>query len=142
MFYSIGYSLTSLPNFIEALKLQDISVLVDVRTIPISRNKPFSKGHLKATLEYNKIQYIHDKRLGRKLGERAQDYNECLANLIKIQSTYLRNVAFMCLERQPHECHRGSWITPDLIAKGENVEHIFPTKKGDERDDHHLGEFS
>ena len=142
MFYSIGYSLTSISNFITALKERDVSTLVDVRTTPFSRNKPFSKGPLKKALEHNGIQYIHEERLGGQSGQRSPEYQEGLANLISVNSIKAGNVAFMCLERDPMKCHRGGWITPDLIAKGEEVEHILPTMKGDEREGHHLGEFS
>jgi len=141
MFYSIGYSLTSISNFITALKERDVSVLVDVRTTPFSRNKPFGKGLLKKALEYNKIQYIHEERLGGKLGQRSPEYQEGLANLISINSIKGGNIAFMCLERDPMKCHRGGRIPPDLIAKGEEVEHIFPLLKGEEPNPE-LGEFT
>jgi len=43
MSYTIGYQSKSIDDLISQLKSHDISTLVDVREIPISRKKGFSK---------------------------------------------------------------------------------------------------
>lgn len=140
MFYSIGYSLTSLPNFIKVLKDRDIAVLVDVRSQPTSRNRGFNKTILRSALEHNGIRYLHDPRLGGKTGEREPEYAKALHSLqvMEYPDEHI-NIAFMCLERKPEECHRGQWITPDLIKMGENVEHLFPLLRGEEPPNHNVG---
>ncbi len=143
MFYSIGYSLSSLANFIKVLKDREIAVLVDVRTRPTSRNRSFNKTILRSALEHNGIRYLHDPRLGGKTGERGSEYEKALHSLqvMEYPDEHI-NIAFMCLERKPEECHRGQWITPDLIKMGENVEHLFPLPRGEELTNHGLGEFT
>jgi len=140
MFYSIGYSLTSISNFIKVLKDRDVDILYDVRTMPRSRNRPFNKALLRSVLEHNGIRYIHDSRLGGKTGERGPEYEKALKDLqvMEYPDEHI-NIAFMCLERKPEECHRGQWITPDLIKMGENVEHLFPLPRGEEPPNHSVG---
>jgi len=143
MFYSIGYSVTSISNFITALKERDVSVLVDVRTIPRSRKRYFNKAYLRESLIRHGIAYIHDPRLGGKTGERGPEYAKALSSLIVMEYPDEHiNIAFMCLERKPEECHRGQWITPDLIKLGENVEHLFPLPRGEEPPNHNMEEFN
>ncbi len=142
MFYSIGYSLTSLPNFIKVLKDRDIATLVDVRTIPRSRVKYFNKAYLRDSLIHHGISYIHDPRLGGKTGERGPEYAKALHSLqvMEYPDEHI-NIAFMCLERKPEECHRGQWITPDLMKLGETVEHLFPLPRGEEVTNHNQAGF-
>jgi len=59
MLYTIGYESKSIDNFISKLKNNDISILVDVREIPISRKNGFSKKLFSESLNKNGIGYIH-----------------------------------------------------------------------------------
>ena len=43
MLYTIGYQSKSIDDFISRLRNHDISTLIDVREVPISRKKGFSK---------------------------------------------------------------------------------------------------
>jgi len=59
MIYTIGYEERTLEEFIEQLKLFNISTLVDIRENPFSRKKGFSKNALAQSLEENGIEYLH-----------------------------------------------------------------------------------
>ena len=123
MIYSIGYQGSSITNFIQTLKDNEIEAVIDVRTIAWSRDRAFKEKHLKFALNKAHIGYIHEVNLGGKEGERPEGYDEALAGLIAL--TESQKVAFMCLEKDPEKCHRGKWITPDLLNKGIEVKHLF-----------------
>lgn len=63
--YTIGYSHTSLAQFIEKLKTVKIEILVDVRRNPKSQYRPeFNKEDLERSLKNAKIGYWHVPELG------------------------------------------------------------------------------
>jgi len=51
-------------SFIAWLKQYSINVVADVRRMPLSREKGFSKNSLKDTLAQNNISYFHFNELG------------------------------------------------------------------------------
>ena len=62
MIYTIGYAGVTLGKFIELLKEQDISVLIDVRSLPKSRYfYQFNDANLSKSLAKEGIEYIHMK---------------------------------------------------------------------------------
>lgn len=122
--YTIGYEGTDIERFIRTLKLVGVAQLVDVRAVPISRKKGFSKNGLRERVEAEGIRYVHLSALGdpkpgreaakagrfdqfRKIyakhlsGVVAQESLSTLAKLITASPTCL-----MCFERNPKECHR------------------------------------
>lgn len=120
--FTIGYEGASLDDFIATLQLADIDVLLDVRELPISRRKGFSKTALGQALAQAGIAYQHEKRLGspspirRRLHEDG-DYSVFFRDFrchLEAQSALLAqlaedvtgNVALMCFERDPTTCHR------------------------------------
>ena len=122
--FTIGYEDRSISEFIERLNQFSITALVDVREIPLSRKKGFSKKQLKEYLEKNDIQYIHIKQLGspKKLRDKLREdkdyesffeaYTKYLSTQIEIlQELYTERVleetiCLMCYERLPSHCHR------------------------------------
>jgi uncharacterized protein (DUF488 family) len=62
--FTIGYIGFSLEAFIETLVRHSIECLIDVREIPISRKKGFSKSKLEAALANDGIEYRHFRSLG------------------------------------------------------------------------------
>ena len=64
MLYTVGYEKKSVEEFVDCLKSYDIDTLVDVREIPLSRKKGFSKTLLSEFLEKSGIEYVHIKELG------------------------------------------------------------------------------
>ena len=61
---TIGYEGLDLERFMKFLTSNAVEVLVDVREIPISRKKGFSKSRLAGALENKGIGYEHIKALG------------------------------------------------------------------------------
>src|SRR5574337_1560309 len=62
--YTLGYEHAAIEDFIATLKAACIERIIDVRELPVSRRKGFSKNVLQAILEANDIAYVHLKGLG------------------------------------------------------------------------------
>ena len=122
--FTIGYEGAALDDFVLTLKTAKINVLLDVRELPISRRKGFSKTALGSALTEAGIIYRHEKQLGspktirHKLREdgnyprffRAfdQHLNKQFALLETLAAELKGNVALMCYEKDHEECHRRS----------------------------------
>ncbi len=134
--YTIGYEGRTIDSFIEQLKISEISRIIDVRDIPVSRKKGFSSVPLKETLESNGIKYIHIKSLGspatfrKKLKEDGdydyffKAYSEYLSENIEIIKDVYRFIldgvnCIMCFERLFNQCHRS--IITDKIKEISNI---------------------
>ena len=61
---TIGYEGLDLATFLTALKANSVTTLVDVRELPLSRKKGFSKSALAAAVEAAGISYMHVPELG------------------------------------------------------------------------------
>ncbi|MBL0923641.1 MAG: DUF488 domain-containing protein [Sphingomonadaceae bacterium] len=125
MFIStIGYEGSDIDHFLATLEVAGIDHLIDVRAVPVSRKKGFSKNRLAEALREVGIQYTHlqalgDPKEGREAMKRG-DYSSFLeiftrhlqrAEVIDaiekaIELALQDNVALMCYERDPKECHR------------------------------------
>lgn len=123
-FYTIGYEGTDIGRFLATLKNVGVKVLADVRAVPLSRKKGFSKRALQAELDAHGITYFHigelgDPKPGRDAA-RAGQYAEfraiygrhiatpdaqaalkVLRDVVRVEPTCL-----MCFERDPKVCHR------------------------------------
>lgn len=136
--YTIGHSNRSLEEFIAILKAQEITHLVDVRTIPRSRHVPwFNKGSLAKALKKANIHYQHFPILGgmrhpvkhsqntawRNTGFRGfADYMQTPAffsGLKKLNALLKksRKIAVMCAEAVPWRCHRSLIADAEIIRK-------------------------
>ena len=120
--FTIGYEGADLADFIKALKQANVDVLLDVREIPISRRRGFSKTALREALEKANIGYRHEKQLGspkvirHRLREdknykrffkdfaRHLDKQVELLNLLTQELT--GSIALMCYEKDFQICHR------------------------------------
>lgn len=121
--FTIGYEGREIDEFISRLKDFNVTRLIDVREIPLSRKQGFSKSTLKERLESENIEYVHMRSLGSPSEIRQKlkidgDYNhffnaysEHLShNKDAIMEAY-RYIAdgvncIMCFERFPEKCHR------------------------------------
>jgi len=120
--FTIGYEGAALDDFMRTLKTAKIDVLLDVRELPISRRKGFSKTALGSALTEAGICYRHEKQLGspktirhqlREDGNYPRFFRKFDRHLIE-QSALLEtlaeelkgNVALMCYEKDHEECHR------------------------------------
>lgn len=62
--YTIGYEGFQPEVFVEYLQTVGIETVVDIRELPLSRKRGFSKCALAASLNKAKIEYLHIARLG------------------------------------------------------------------------------
>lgn len=122
--FTIGYEGASLADFLDRLESEGVNVLVDVRELPLSRRRGFSKSQLAELLERHGIRYMHRRELGaprkirhelRETGD-YQKYFERFNAYLRTQREALERlacecvgaVALMCFERDPQECHRSA----------------------------------
>ena len=140
--YTIGYEGTDIDRFVQTLKAVGIQVLADVRAVPLSRKKGFSKTALRNRLAENGIEYMHFSDLGdpkpgreaaragkyelfRKIYSKhlasaeAQSALRLLETAVRLKSTCL-----LCFERDPNVCHR-SIVTQALRSDGNSVLDLY-----------------
>lgn len=149
--FTIGHSTRTLEEFIELLKAHDVTVLMDVRTVPRSRRNPqFNRETLPNALEAVDIDYAHVPGLGgfrrsspqspnqawRNASFRGyadymqtEEFAENLENLIERAAT--QRVALMCAEAVPWRCHR-SLIADALVVHDIRVEEILSATRTQE----------
>jgi uncharacterized protein (DUF488 family) len=145
--FTIGHSTRTLEEFVELLKLYDIGILVDVRTVPRSGHNPqFNKETFPGSLRLYGIKYIHMPEIGglrhpkrdsvnlawKNMGFRGyadfMQTTEFTDNLLKIMALGRENcLALMCAEALPWRCHR-SLISDALVVRNVKVLHIISKK--------------
>ena len=64
LLYTVGYEGADLSDFLNTLKVHKIKQIIDVRDLPLSRKRGFSKNALAAALAKIGITYLHLKALG------------------------------------------------------------------------------
>ena len=121
--YTVGYEGQSIESFVETLNAHAVKHLIDVREIPLSRKKGFSKTALKEHLSRSNIQYIHFKTLGsprqaRKQLKETGNYTVFFKVMEKHLSLVHDSVVqahqvvadstccLMCFEKEAQHCHR------------------------------------
>lgn len=137
--FSIGHSnYEEVEEFTDLLVNYDISVLVDVRSVPYSRYTPhFNKRNLAGGLAAKGIHYVFlGAELGGKPPEVAADrgswylrragssgFRDGLERLLSLAQ--LARTAMMCSEADPSKCHRYWLINWHLYKRGIPVLHIL-----------------
>lgn len=141
--YTIGHSNHDQWRFIRLLHDHGITCVVDVRSAPYSRHNPqFNRETIKTTLESAGIAYLF---LGDSLGAR-QTAPELLYpgtgmvdfKQVRATKTFQAgidrvvdglgkgyNIALMCAEKDPFDCHRFVLVSYALLKKGVRVLHIL-----------------
>jgi len=117
-FFTIGYEGKSLGEFIELLLKAGVERVVDVRELPLSRKKGFSKKALAEALAAQGIGYVHVRAAGNPHRNLRHDIERCLAayrdhlranpGAIDEVMAELRGVrgALLCVEHDHSLCHR------------------------------------
>lgn len=123
--YTIGYEGVELVEFMRRLIDAGVRTVIDVRELPLSRRKGFSKTPLMEALAERGIGYVHRRELGapkviRNELRESGDYKEYFRQFnayLKTQKNALRQlmeeyagstVVLMCFEANPAECHRSA----------------------------------
>ena len=141
--FTIGYERHASPALlVEKLQAAGVARLVDVRDLPMSRRRGFSKRALAQALETAGVAYEHERALGnpksyrdlyraghRAAGERL--YRAHLRNgssdaVARLLQTLPQQVTcLMCYEHDPADCHRAVIIEELLSAVPTlGVEHL------------------
>jgi len=114
----VGYAGRRLDDFVTLLVRSGIARIVDVRALPLSRSRGFSKTPLKKALAAHGIDYVHVREAGNPYRELRDDPDRSL----RLYEKYLeahpavldaveealseRPAALLCLEARHEECHR------------------------------------
>jgi len=120
--YTIGYEGLALDQFIAQLKVENIDRLIDIRAVPASRKRGFSKGPLAAALAEHEIDYVHVKAAGnvfRKESDPLAKYAAALddeAVAAVADAARGRRAVLLCYEQDPATCHR-TIIGPRVAKK-------------------------
>ena len=141
---TIGHSTRTLDEFVELLEAYDVTLVLDVRSVPRSRHNPqFNKETLPSSLKKYGIKYIHMPDIGGLRRPKHDSVNlawrnssfrgyadymqtkEFTDNLLKIIALARENcLVLMCAEALPWRCHR-SLISDALVVRHVKVEHII-----------------
>ena len=122
--YTIGYEGATPGAFVTALRDAGVELVLDIRAVPISRKKGFSKNVLAALLADAGIEYRHLRALGTPKRGREAAREGDLTAFERIFRAHLeepealldlgealglakeRPVCLLCMERDPVVCHR------------------------------------
>lgn len=137
--FTVGHSNLEFAKFVRLLKQHRIEAVADVRSSPYSQYNPqFNREPLQRALREHGIAYVF---LGEELGARRSE-PECYVNgradysLIAKMPAFIRGldrlirdaakkrIAMMCAEKDPLDCHRCILVSPPLLKRGINVQHI------------------
>jgi uncharacterized protein (DUF488 family) len=141
---TIGHSTHTLEEFIRLLQAHGATRVVDVRTVPRSRNNPqFNRASLPGSLKKAGLGYVHLPGLGGlrharrdsvNLGWRnasfrgyadymqTPEFEQSLDELVQLANQ--ERIVLMCAEAVPWRCHR-SLIADALLVRGIRTEDIM-----------------
>ena len=144
--YTIGYEGLTPKHFLSMLNRYEISIVADVRQLPLSRKQGFSKRSLSESLANENIRYVSFSRLGttkemrnelKETGDYATLFNKYRKSIVgkyedldEICALLKSNekVALLCFEHDPNYCHRK--IVAEEVRKrdgnGLKIKHIQP----------------
>lgn len=126
--FTVGYEGRSLPEFIEMLQGAGVERVVDVRALPLSRRKGFSKTPLSQALSEGGIEYVHVRAAGNPFRDQKGDIQKCLALygkhldahpevVVEVETAINgHRAALLCVEGDVHCCHR-SVLMERLLAR-------------------------
>ena len=123
--FTLGYQHLDLETYVDTLLASGVGVVLDVREVPWSHKRGFSKGPLQEAPARVGIDHFHIKSAGnpsanrktaRSTAESLEGYGrhlranpECLEELllqIRKAAATGRPACLTCYERAPEECHR------------------------------------
>lgn len=142
--FTIGHSHHQIPFFLDVLHKYNVNYLMDVRSVPYSRYaEQFNRENIQKDLGSAGINYVF---MGKYFGAR-QD-NPSLYNdegyldfeTVRTHSPFVmrvdsvikglnqgNNIALMCTEKEPIDCHRAILVARAFEQRGIQVKHILPS---------------
>ena len=139
--FTIGHTNHTHENFIKLLKMHSINYVLDVRRTPYSKfTDQFNKEVIGNVLKSNGINYYY---MGKSFGARQEDkalytpegyldfektreseqFKTGLKSVIKGLNEG-NNIALMCTEKDPFDCHRTIMVSRGFELEGIEVQHI------------------
>ena len=148
--WTLGHSTRPIDEFMGLLLAHQISLLVDVRTVPRSRyNHQFNTDTLTRSLRDAGLRYRHSPELGGLRKPKKDSVNDGWRNAsfrgyadymqtdeflnaleVLMTESRLQPTAIMCAEAVPWRCHR-SLIADALVIRGWDSRHIMSETKAD-----------
>lgn len=143
--YTIGYEGQTLDSLFNQLSRTDVRMLVDVRELPLSRKRGFSKRALAAALAEVDIAYAHMPALGcpkpirdrLKSGGDWRSYAQAFGKHLAKQGASVEELAqlavgttacLLCFEANFNRCHRTLVGRAAVAAGAPPLAHITPEK--------------
>ena len=146
--FTIGYEGATVTGFIAALRNAGVALVLDIRAVPASRKKGFSKTPLAQQLSRARIGYRHLRGLGTpKQGREAarigdhESFERIFRHQLEEPEALLdlgealilaaaQPVCLLCLERDPEQCHR--LIVAERMEResGQPIRHLFAEAVG------------
>lgn len=128
--FTIGYEGRALDELFAMLAAEKIERVIDIRELPLSRRRGFSKTPLGEALRSAGIDYVHMKSAGNPYRKQKDQIprDELLAKYKKhiakaddvvdevVEAARGKRVALLCYEAEPAECHR-SLLAPRVAEK-------------------------
>lgn len=123
--FTVGYEGRTPDELARLLRENGVALVADVRELPLSRRKGFSKTALAARLAEDRIGYVHLRALGspRDVRHAYRDEGGGYEAFARAYAAHLDTVpsevdrlgalaraaptALLCVERQAEDCHRG-----------------------------------
>ena len=139
---TIGYERSDIDTFCEALLAAGIQQVIDVRELPLSRKRGFSKKIFAASLLNVGIAYVHLRSLGDPKPGREAARSGRYTEFHKIFSRHMqtkdaqfglktaaalakcKRSALLCFERQHTICHRAIVADALRLDYGFTIEHL------------------
>ena len=150
---TIGYEGCTIAEVLAELRGARVSLLIDVRAVPISRKPGFSKRQLAAGLDEQGIAYVHLQGLGTpkpgRVAVRAghpermevifrEHMTSDRAQVELAEARHLargRRTCLLCFEQDPMMCHR-RFVAEMIAAETEQpIVHLHAHRTGDRRTD-------
>ena len=131
--FTLGTSTRTWEEFIHLLRVHQIEMVIDVRSLPTSKFAHFKRQSMNPSLGEAGFGYSY---LGKELGgyrkEGYEAYTQTLSYLVGMEllermSSRCRS-AILCAERLPWRCHR-RFIGRSLQERGWEVIHIIDEKR-------------
>ena len=110
--YTVGYEGLALDELLARLRHERIDRLIDIRALPLSRRRGFSKTPLAEALAGADIEYLHLRAAGnpfRKEEDALAKYAASLGDDVVGQVAEVvrgHRAALLCYEADPATCHR------------------------------------
>lgn len=152
--FSLGYADKSLIEFKKILNDNSITCLVDIRSVPYSKQfADFNRENLKAELHEIGTKYLF---FGKEFGARRDDENvytsitdfngeeKRVVDFLKVQGSeeFLNGtkriedgikkgyrICFLCSEKRPYDCHRAIMVSDWFYKHGYEIKHIVGDKE-------------